>query len=133
MNNETDTRPWITIFPDSPRAFAWFLPPCNESELDSFVGPCCGHLYPKECRGAFADEELPPWIVMRFCAWMDKWDEFDRNGRMSDDESNITDEEQAIDDEGVELTRELKKLYGDKYRFRYSYAWRYGPKDWVVV
>ena len=133
MNNETDTRPWITIFPDSPRAFAWFLPPCNESELDSYVGPCCGALFPNEKRGFCRDEELPTWLVMRFCAWMDKWAEFDMSDRMSDDEDAITDEERAIDDEGVALTRELKKLYGNKYRFRYSFAWRYGPKDWVVV
>ena len=133
MNNETDTRPWITIFPDSPRAFAWFLPPCNESELDSHVGQCCGDLLPSDWPGEFADEELPMWLTMRFCAWMDKWEEFDMSDRMSDDEDAITDEERAIDDEGVELTRELKKLYGDKYRFRYSFAWRHGPKDWIVV
>ena len=64
---------------------------------------------------------------------MDKWDEFDRNDRMSDWEDSITDEERAIDDEGIDLTRELKELYGDKYRFRYSFAWRFDPKDWVVV
>jgi hypothetical protein len=64
---------------------------------------------------------------------MDKWEEFDWSERMSDDESDISDEEQAIDNEGIELTRELKKLYGDKYRFRYSFAWRFGPKDWVIV
>ena len=133
MNNETDTRPWITIFPDSPRAFAWFLPPCNESELHSYVGGCCGILWPKECQGKFQNEELPMWLTIRFCAWMDKWAEFDMSDRMSDDEDAITDEERAIDDEGIALTRELKKLYGDKYRFRYSFAWRYGPKDWVVV
>ena len=64
---------------------------------------------------------------------MDKWEEFDMSDRMSDYESNATDEERAIDDEGVELTRELKKLYGDKYRFRYSFAWRHEANDWVVV
>ena len=72
-------------------------------------------------------------LAMRFCAWMDKWEEFVWSDRMSEDESSISDEEQAIEDEGIELTRELKKLYGDKYRFRYSFAWRCGPKDWVVV
>ena len=76
---------------------------------------------------------MPTWLIMRFCAWMDKWEEFDMSDRMSDDEDAITDEERAIDDEGIALTRELKKLYGDKYRFRYSFAWRYGPKDWIVV
>ncbi len=45
----------------------------------------------------------------------------------------LSDEELAIDDEGVELTRELKRLFGDQYRFRYSYAWRYDRNDWVVV
>ena len=133
MNNENDTRPWITIFPEYPRAFAWVLPSCNESELDSYVGPCCGDLFPDESRGFFQDEELPPWLTMRFCAWMDKWEELDLSGRMSEDESNISEEERAIDTEGIELTRELKKLFGDKYRFRYSFAWRCGPKDWVVV
>ena len=133
MNNENDTRPWITILPDYPRAFAWVLPPCNESELDSYVGPCCGDLFPKENRGFFQDEELPSWLTMRFCAWMDKWEEFDLSGRMSDDESNISQEERAIDTEGIELTQELKKLFGDKYRFRYSFAWRCSPNDWVVV
>ena len=64
---------------------------------------------------------------------MDKWEEYGWNGKMSDFEDNITDEERAIDDEGVELTRELKKRYGDKYRFRYSFAWRSGSKDWIVV
>lgn len=73
------------------------------------------------------------WLTMRFCAWMDKWDEFDRSDRLSDDADNITDKELAIDEEGVELTLELKRLYGNKYRFRYSFAWRYGPKDWVAV
>ena len=133
MNNEDYTRPWITIFPDYPRAFAWFLPPCNESNLDSYVGPCCGALIPDANRGYFKDEELPMWLTMRFCAWMDKWEEFDLSGRMSDYESNISEEERAIDAEGIELTRELKQLFGDKYRFRYSFAWRCGPKDWVVV
>ena len=133
MNNENDTRQWITIFPDFPRAFAWVLPPCNESELDPYVGLCCGDLFPKDSRGFLRDEELPTWLTMRFCAWMDKWEEYEWSGRMSDLENHITDEEREIDDEGIELTRELKKLYGDKYRFRYSYAWRHGPKDWVVV
>ena len=59
MNNDTDSRPWITIFPDYPRAFAWFLPTCPESELDSYVGGCCGILWPKECQGGFKDEEIP--------------------------------------------------------------------------
>ena len=133
MTNEGDTRPWITIFPDFPRAFAWFLPPCDETELGSHLGPCCGDLFPEENRGFFQDEELPMCLAMRFCAWMDKWEEFVWSDRMSEDESSISDEEQAIEDEGIELTRELKKLYGDKYRFRYSFAWRCGPKDWVVV
>ena len=79
------------------------------------------------------DEELPMWLVERFCSWMDRWEVFDMGGRMSDDESDITSEERAIDDEGLELTRELKKLYGDKYRFRYSFVWGHEPKDWVVV
>ena len=103
MNNENDTRPWITIFPDHPRAFAWFLPPCNESELDSHVGHCCGDLLPNEWPGEFADEELPMWLTIRFCEWMDKWTEFDMSDRMSDDEDAITDEERAIDDEGQRL------------------------------
>ena len=133
MNNEKDTRQWITIFPDFPRAFAWVLQPCNESKLDSYVGQCCGDLFPEDSRGFLLDEELPMWLTMRFCAWMDKWEEHEWSGRMSDIENHITDEERAIDDEGIELTRELKKLYGDKYRFRYSYVWRCGSKDWVVV
>ena len=138
MNTGIDSRPWITIFPDYPRAFAWFLPPCNESKLNSYVGSCCGDLFSKDNQGFFRDEQLPTWLTMRFCAWMDKWEEYERRGRMSDLENSILEnsikgEERAINDEGIELTRELKKLYGDKYRFRYSFAWRYGPKDWVVV
>ena len=73
------------------------------------------------------------WLTMRFCSWMDKWVAFDMSDRKTDDEDDISDEERAIDDEGVELTRELKKLYGNKYRFRYAFAWRHGPKSWIVV
>lgn len=133
MSSQRDSRPWITIFPDHPRAFAWIRRPCDESELDSYVGPCCGDLFLQESRGGFRDEELPMWLAERFCSWMNRWEDFDMGDRMSDDENDITGEEQAIDDEGIELTRELKKLYGEKYRFRYSVAWRHGPKDWVVV
>ena len=132
MSSNRDQRPWITIFPDHPRAFAWIRRPCDEAELDSYVGQCCGDLFPSESRGSFSDEELPMWLVERLCSWMDRWEEFDMGERMSDDESDITGEERAIDDEGVELTRELKKLYGDKYRFRYSFAWRHEQEDWVV-
>ena len=64
---------------------------------------------------------------------MDKWYEFDTSDRMSDYEDNPSDEELAIDNEGMGLARELKNLYGDKYRFRYSYAWRHGKGDWIVV
>ena len=133
MSNGSDTRPWITIFPDHPRAFAWLLPPCNETELTSYVGPCYGDLYPNESRAVIGSEELPEWLMRRFCAWMDRWDEFDTSDRMSNYEDNSSDEELAIDNEGMELTRELKNLYGDKYRFRYSYAWRHGEGDWIVV
>ena len=133
MNSDNDLRPWITIFPDYPRAFAWIHHPCNESELDSYVGTCYGELYPGERRGVLGGEELPMWLTMRLCLWMDKWEEFDISDRKNDNEDDISDEERAIDDEGVVLARELKKLYGGKYRFRYSFAWRHGSKDWVVV
>ena len=78
-------------------------------------------------------EQLPQPIVERLCSWMDKWEELDMSERRSDYESNPTDEELAIDNEGVELTKELKKLYGDKYRFRYAFAWRYFENCWIVV
>ena len=105
MSNGSDTRPWITIFPDHPRAFAWLLPPCNETELTSYVGPCYGDLYPNESRAVIGSEELPEWLMRRFCAWMDRWDEFDTSDRMSNYEDNSSDEELAIDNEGMELTR----------------------------
>ena len=132
-----DTRPWITIYPDYPRAFAWFLRPCDESELESYLGPNCGDLYPLKGSGCFEDVELPTWLAQRFCVWMDKWEELEeRNSGTSMYEDHVTDEERAIDDEGIALTRELKKLYGDKYRFRYSYAWRWilpSEKGWLIV
>lgn len=37
---------------------------------------------------------------------------------------------EAVDAEGVEITKELKRLYGYKYLFRYSYAWN---STWVIV
>ena len=138
MSKEKDTRPWMTIFPDYPGAFAWILPPCDESELDSGVGGCCGDLYPLENQGDMNGERLPEWLARRFCSWIDRWYELDTSDRISDCEDNPSVEELAIDNEGIELTKELKKLYGDKYRFRYSYAWRNdawreGERDWVVV
>jgi hypothetical protein len=133
LDNFSDMRPWITIFPDYPCAFAWYLPPCHESELTSYVGPCYGDVYPNEGRAEMGGEELPEWLMRRFSAWMEKWQDFDMSDKLSDFEENPSDEELAIDNEGIELTRELKNLYGDKYRFRYSYAWRYRDGDWIVV
>ena len=132
MNN-IDTRPWITIFPDYPRAFAWFRCPCNESSLDSHIGFSCGDLDSRKCRGVIEDNELPIWLTMRFRSWMDKWEKYDQSDSTNANEEIDSEEERAIDDEGIELTHELKKLYGDKYRFRYSFAWRHGPMDWIIV
>ena len=133
MSSDRDLRPWITIFPDYPRAFAWIRRPCDKVELDSYVGPCFGDIYPAEHRATMGEEELPMWLVERFSAWMDKWEDFDMGDRMSDYEDAPSEEELAIDNEGVELTKELANLYGGKYRFRYSFAWRHNDGDWIVV
>ncbi len=133
MDNDKDALPWITVFPDFPCVFAWRLPPCDESELTSYVGGCCGYIYPMEHRAILVNNELPVWLVNLFCSWMDKWKELDTSGEFSDLEECPTEKENAIDYEGVELTKALKTLYGDKYRFRYAFAWRHNDGDWIVV
>lgn len=133
MGNDKDSLPWITVFPDYPRAFAWRRPPCAESELTSSVGLCCGCIETVGHQAMLDNNKLPKWLAQRFSSWMDKWEELDMNGEISDLEECATKEERAIDDEGVELTKALKSLYGDKYRFRYSFAWRYNDGDWIVV
>lgn len=134
-----DTRPWITVCAEYEGAFAWFCEPCDESELDGYIGSNCGDLYTQKRRGIFEEEELPRWLAERFCKWIIKWQEIDKRNDATGNDFNrdyATEEEMAVDDEGVELTKELKKLYGDKYRFRYSYAWRWrfpSEKGWVIV
>lgn len=139
---DDEGKPRITIFPEHADSFAWLMPPCEEDELDI----CLGADFGDACRGVLYTEEgekdLPQWLKERLSIWMDKWIDLDiRIMGMENFQDVPSEEVLAIDAEGVALTKELKKLFGDKYRFRYEYAWvwypwnrrLYGNAGWIVV
>lgn len=135
MNGEKDSRPWITIFPDYPRAFAWHRKAVAEDSLDSFVGGICGEI---DVDGVvrFNGDVIQDGFAGRIKEWLGHWLGIeDRLNASSDEESydETMKDGKAVDDEGLEIAREMKRRYGDRFRFRYSRAWEHGDKDWVVV
>lgn len=129
--------PWITIFPDHPFEFAWFREPIDESKLNNYVGDDIGDCSVQDQTAKIGNDEVPRELAKRILNWLSAWLETDKRleacppGEACDHEyQTLLEEGNAVDAEGIEITKALKNVFGGKYRFRYSYAW---SSKWVVV
>lgn len=135
MNRNKDSRPWITVFPDYPRAFAWRRRAIDEDSLDSRVGGICGEIDVNEIV-QFNEDVIQDELAGRIKEWLGHWLGIEDRLIASTDEKSYDEameDGKVVDDEGLEIAREMKRRYGDRFRFRYSRAWEHGDKDWVVV
>ncbi|MGN0852352.1 MAG: hypothetical protein ACI4Q3_03130 [Kiritimatiellia bacterium] len=135
MSSDKDSRPWITIFPDYPRAFAWHRKAVDEDCLDSYVGAICGEIGVDDTV-RFEDDVIQDGLAGRIKEWLGHWLGIEDRLIASPDEKSydeIMKDGKAVDNEGLEIAREMKRRYGAKFRFRYSRAWEHGDKDWVVI
>lgn len=130
---EESDKQWVTVYPDYPRTFAWLRKPIAASHLDTGVGGDFGFSDLDDGSAELGDDVLPNELAARISRWMDDWGKIEDRLRDFDSEEDYEaalKDGKAVDAEGLEITKELKKLYGYKYRFRYSYAWN---STWVIV
>ena len=126
---------WITIFPDYPRAFAWHRKAVDEKSLDSSVGGLCGEIS-VDGTVLFNGEVIEGNLAERIKGWMERWLAIEDRLIASTDEKSYEDaikDGGTVDDDGIEIAKEMKSRYGDRFRFRYSRAWEHGDIDWTVV